>query len=104
MIRRVWEILGQKNSKVPSNSNNFKSKLVPSLVSMGRPTSPLGTVMSGDRNLSFIETETGKMAQYKFFPPSGLSSCLGLNLCSESWKFFPLSFGRACEKSNDKER
>lgn len=60
--------------------------------------------MASYRDLCFIETEIGKMAQGRFFSPSGLSSCLSLNLCSESWKFFPFSFWRACEKSNGNER
>lgn len=60
--------------------------------------------MSSYRNLSFTETETGKMAQCKLFSPSGLSECSSPHLRSESWKLFPLSFERACEQSNSNAR
>ena len=56
--------------------------------------------MSSYRNLFLTEVKAGKMAQCKFFSPSGLLLCLGLNL----WKVFPVGFCRPCEKSNSNER
>lgn len=90
------------NTKVHFDSNNFKSKLVPSQTL--RVDLPHWNNKSSYRNQSLTEIKAGKMAQCKFFSPSGLLSCLGLNLCSKSWKFLPVSFCRPCEKRNSNER
>lgn len=68
------------------------------------PASPPGTVCPVTETCPWQKLKLVRWLSVSFSLLQGYCSCLGLNLCSESWKFFPVSFCRPSEKSNCNER